>query len=521
MSAASCFLMEDQFLCSICLDVFTDPVTLPCGHNFCNTCITNNWDVNTPYRCPVCQRLYFTRPELHVNTFISGMAAQFRQSVQRTSSSSSLQQQAARPGEVPCEVCAGPKLKALKSCLVCLASYCETHLEPHLTVTGLKRHQLIDPVENLEGRMCSKHDKLLELFCKTDQMFVCFLCTYSDHKNHDIVPLKEEYEGKKAELKKRNIQIQQMIQKRHQKLQEIKHSVDLSKQRADREIAEGVQVFTALKASVDRDQAEFIKTIKEELSTTEKQAEGFIKDLEEEISELKKRSAEVEQLSRSEDHLHLIQSISSLTSAKPTKDWTKVRVRPQSYAGTVRRTLIQLETTVSEQITSAFVAEIKRLQHSAVAVTFDPRTVPPKRSRSNNCRCVFDHHGFTSGRFYFQLQVSRWSRWTFGVATDTYKTGRIRLSPRNGFWTLSVLSGRCFASGKPAVLVSPEDHYENVGVLVDYDEGLVLFYDTDSAGLIYSFTDCLFGGKLYPFFSPCDSPRGDVDFHEERELLLH
>ncbi|XP_078134215.1 protein jagged-2-like [Sander vitreus] len=83
------------------------------------------------------------------------------------------QQEAAKPGEVPCDVCTGTKLKALKSCMVCLASYCETHLEPHLTISGLKRHQLIDPVENLQGRMRVKHDKLLELFfpdpCYTHQ----------------------------------------------------------------------------------------------------------------------------------------------------------------------------------------------------------------------------------------------------------------------------------------------------------------------------------------------------------------
>ncbi|KAJ4944986.1 hypothetical protein JOQ06_013525, partial [Pogonophryne albipinna] len=181
---------------------------------------------------------------------------------------------------------------ALKSCLVCLTSYCETHLEPHLTASSLKRHQLIDPVENLEDRMCLKHDKPLELYCKTDQTCVCMLCHFSDHKMHDVVPLKEGYEGQKAELE---TDIQQMIQKRQLKIEEIKHSVDLSKEEADGEIAEGVQVFTALKASVERGQANLINTIKEKQKTTENQAEDFIKELEQEISELKKRSSEVEQ----------------------------------------------------------------------------------------------------------------------------------------------------------------------------------------------------------------------------------
>ena len=149
-----------------------------------------------------------------------------------------------------------------------------------------------------------------------------------------FVPLKDEYEEKKAELGKTEAEIQQMIQKRRLKIQEIKHSVDLSDEDADREIAEGVQVFTALKESVERGQANLIDTIKEKQKTTEKRAEDFIKELEQEISELTKTKTDVEQLKRSEDQLHLLQSVQSLVAAPPTKDWTEVSIRP-SYVGIV------------------------------------------------------------------------------------------------------------------------------------------------------------------------------------------
>uniref|UniRef100_A0A3B4UXE9 E3 ubiquitin-protein ligase TRIM11-like n=1 Tax=Seriola dumerili TaxID=41447 RepID=A0A3B4UXE9_SERDU len=440
MSAASCLLTEDQFLCSICLDVFTDPVTTPCGHNFCNKCITEHWDVNVPNQCPNCKEVFYIRPELRVNTFISEMA--------------------------------------LKSCL------------------------LIDPVENLEGRVCMNHDKLLELFCKTDQMCVCMLCTYSDHKAHD-----------KAELKETEAEIQQMIQKRRLKLQEIKRSVELSKERADRETAEGVQVFTALKESVERGQAEFIRTIKEKQRRTEKQAEDFIKELEQEISELKKRSSEVEQLSLSEDHLHLIQSFSSLNTAPPTKDWREVSVRSPSHEGTVVRAVIQLEETLIKQMKKFFEAQLKRVQQYAVDVTLDPDIVHPKPTQSNDkqqvnerhvCRCVLSKQGFTSGRFYFEVQVSRWSTWTLGVTTESNVKREITLSTNNGFWTLCLKrQGGYHVSTDPSVRLPLKSRPEKVGVFVDYEEGLVCFYDVDTAALIYSFTSCSFTDKLHPFFSPC------------------
>ncbi|XP_042283927.1 E3 ubiquitin-protein ligase TRIM39-like [Thunnus maccoyii] len=526
MSAASCLLSEDQFLCCICLDVFTDPVTTPCGHNFCKNCITENWNVNVPCQCPMCKEIFNIRPDLKVNTLLTEMVSQFRQEAQQKASSSSSEQQAAKPGEVPCDVCTGTKLKALKSCLVCLTSYCETHLEPHLTVSGLKRHQLMDPVENLEDRMCMKHDKPLELFCKTDQTCVCMLCFVVDHKTHDVVPLKEEYEGKKAELGKTEAEIQQMIQKRRLKIQEIKRSVNFSKGNAEKEIAEGVQVFTTLMKSVERRLNELIETIEEKQRTTEKQAEDFIKELEQEISELKKRSSEVEKLSRSEDHLHLLQNFPSLKAAPPTKDWTEFSIRPPSYEGTVVRAVTQLEETLSKEMKKLFEAELKRVQQYAVDVTLDPDTahphlilsddekqvkhgdvkkdLPENPERFSNCVSVLGKQSFSSGRFYFEVQVKWKTKWTLGVARELInRKENIPLSPQDGYWTVCLRNRKEYsACNNSLVRLSLKSRPKKVGVFVDYEEGLVSFYDADTAQFICGFFGWSFTEKLYPYFSP-------------------
>ncbi|XP_075947823.1 E3 ubiquitin-protein ligase TRIM21-like [Anarhichas minor] len=532
MAAANYLSSEDQFLCSICLDVFTDPVTTPCGHNFCKNCITEHWNTSDRCQCPMCNEVFNTRPDLRINTFISEMVVQFRQSAQQKTSSS--EKQESKPGEVPCDVCTGTKLMALKSCLVCLASYCETHLEPHLTASRLKRHQLIDPVENLEDRMCTKHDKPLELFCKTDQMCVCMLCPILDHKMHEFVPLKEEYEGKKVELKKTEAEIQQMIQKRRLKIQEIKHSVDLSEEDADREIAEGVQVFTDLKESVERGQANLINTIKEKQKTTEKQAEAFIKELEQEISELMKRSTEVVQLSLSEDHLHLLQSVqsSNIHHPPPTKDWTKVSVPPASYEGTVVRAVVQLEETLSKEMKKLVEAELKRVQKFAVDVTLDPDTANPelilsddgkqvkhgdvRKNLPNNperysfYNVVLGKQSFSSGRFYFEVQVKRKTKWDLGVARESINRKRqIQPSPQEGYWTIWLRNENEYeALAGPSVSLSLKSQPQKVGVFVDYEEGLVSFYDVDAAALIYSFTGCSFTEKLLPYFCPCNNDGG-------------
>nr|XP_046234441.1 zinc-binding protein A33-like [Scatophagus argus] len=526
MSAASSFLSEEQLLCSICLDVFTEPVTIPCGHNFCKNCITSHWNINIQSYCPMCKDAFDRRPEVRVNTILSEVAAQFRQSAIKRTISCSVQKRATS-GDVLCEVCTKTKMKALKSCLVCLTSYCESHLEPHYRIPGLKRHELIDPVENLEDRMCKRHDRPLELFCKTDQMYVCRLCIATDHKRHHFSPLKKEYEQKKAALAENEAKIHQMIQERRVKIQQIKQSVKLSREDADRETAVSVQVFTALIQSVERSLAQLTDVIEETHKTTEKQAEVLVQELEEEISELTNRSAEVEQLSRTEDHLQFLQSFPSLNPVPPTKDWTKVRVR-SSYEGAVRRAVAQLEEALSKDVGKMCAdIKLKKAQQYMVDVTLDPDTASPylilsedgkqvkcdeiQKSVSDNpkrfsvCNAVLGSQSFSLGRFYYEVDVTGKTDWDVGVASESVmRKGKIRLSPKNGYWTVWLRKGTEYkALAGPGVLLSLKSKPQKVGVFVDYDEGLISFYDADTAALIYSFTGCNFTEKLYPYFSLC------------------
>ncbi|KAM8740197.1 E3 ubiquitin-protein ligase TRIM21-like [Acanthopagrus schlegelii] len=533
MAAASSLLSEDHFLCSICLDVFTEPVTVPCGHNFCKSCITEHWDISVRCECPMCKKQFCSRPELHVNTVVSEMAA----GVKELSGGS--ERPGAQPGDVPCDVCAETKRDALKSCLVCLASYCETHLEPHRRVAGLRRHKLIDPVQNLEGRVCTKHERPLEMFCKTDRMCVCQVCAVTDHKPHHVVPLEEEYDGRMAELGETEAEVQQMIQERRLKIEQIERSVKLSREDADRRTAESVQVFAALIQSVQRSLAEHIDTIQEEQKTTEEQAEGFVRELEEEILKLTKRNAELQQLSRSGDHLQFLRSFPSLNPAPPTKDWKKIRVH-SSCGRTAWKAAAQLEETLSKELKKLCAdAELKRVRRYAVDVTLDPDTanpylilsddgkrvkcgdvrknVPDNAGRFSSC-AVLGKQSFSSGRFYYEVQVKGKTKWDLGVAGESVsRKGENTLCPENGYWAIWLRNENEYrALAGPSVRLLLKSKPKRVGVFVDYEEGLVFFYDVDAAEPIFSFTGCNFTGKLYPYFSPCPSDGGK----NSRSLVL-
>ncbi|KAK0136069.1 Zinc finger protein RFP [Merluccius polli] len=520
MASANTSWSEDNFSCSICLDVFNSPVTTPCGHNFCRTCITKFWDDQVQYKCPSCNELFHTRPDLRVNTLLSQMVDQFRRSVRVK------EQPSVEPGEVPCDVCTGTQLKAVKSCLVCLISYCHTHLEPHERVAGLKKHRLVEPMDRLEDRMCKKHERLLELFCQTDQVCVCQFCTDGDHRSHPVVPLKEEYEMKTAQLGKIEFEVQQMIQERKIKIKEIKDTVDRSKADADRQIADGMQVLTALISCVEKWRDDFNQTVKEKLKSTEKQAEGLIKELEQEIEELTNRRSEVKQLSHTEDHLHFLQTSSSLKNPPPTRDWTTVEVRPPPYIGSLRRSLDQLEETLNmERKKLCDDAELKRVQQYEVDVTLDPDTAHPYLILSENGKQV--HHGgveknlpdnhkrftwqlwvltrqsFSSGRFYFEVQVENKTAWRLGVARGPMnRKGQLIVTPEKGYWNILFANHQLVFNDDPAVSLPLRAELQKVGVFVDYDEGLVSFYDVEARVHIYSATGCTFSEPLYPFLGP-------------------
>ena len=86
----------------------------------------------------------------------------------------------------------------------------------------------------------------------------------------------------------------------------------------------------------------------------------------------------------------------------------------------------------------------------------------------------------------------------------------IQLSPQWGYWTICLRNGNEYkALDAPSVRLSLKSRPQKVGVFVDYEEGLVSFYDVDTAALIYSFTGCCFNGKIYPILSPCNNDGGN------------
>ncbi|XP_019910102.2 zinc finger protein RFP-like [Esox lucius] len=538
MASAGSLLSEEQFLCPICLEVFSSPVTTPCGHNFCKDCIHRYWHSTSLCQCPMCKQRFSRRPELRVNTFIAEVADQFRRSVEKMATARCPQDPPAdrapprttQPGEVPCDVCPGSHVKALKSCLECLASYCAIHLEPHQILATFKRHNLIEPLMNMEDRVCKRHQKLLGLFCRSDHTYVCQTCAEKRHQKHNVVTLEEESRERRSQIGKMEDAMQQMIQGRQQRVEEIKRTIQAGRINAEREVREGSRVFADLVHSIQRSQAELIEVIDAKQKAAERRAAGLIEELEGEITELKRSSVELEQLVRTDDHLHLIRNVPSLRTPPNAKDWSEVSVPSVLYVGTVRRAArragSQFEETLKNEVKRLCDIELSRVQQCTVDVTLDPDTAHPKLIISDNGKqvahgnkalnlpdnperfypgiSVLGREGFSSGRFYYEVQVKGKTEWDIGVGRESVnKKGGNTLNPERGYWTLGLRNRtEYWALTTPPVPLPLPEKPQTVGVYVDWDAGQVSFYNVDSRSHIYSFTGYIFTERLYPYFNP-------------------
>lgn len=187
--------LAEELTCSICLEPFREPVTTPCGHNFCGACLDKTWpDHGSPYRCPQCRTAYQARPQLRKNTVLCTVVDQFLQAelareaivdgwtppTRATAPSST--------GQVSCDHCL--KEAAVKTCLVCMASFCQEHLRPHLDSPAFRDHQLQPPVHDLLHRKCPQHNRLRDFFCPEHSECICHICLV-EHKTCSPVPLSQ------------------------------------------------------------------------------------------------------------------------------------------------------------------------------------------------------------------------------------------------------------------------------------------------------------------------------------------
>ncbi|XP_030290787.1 tripartite motif-containing protein 16-like [Sparus aurata] len=324
-------LDRETFSCPICLDLLKDPVTIPCGHSYCKNCIKDHWDTEDEkriYSCPQCRKSFTPRPELLKNTMLAALVEELKKTGHQAAPADHCY---AGPEDVACDVCTGRKLRAVKSCLVCLASYCEKHLQPHYDVAPLKKHKLVEPSEKLQENICSRHDEVLKMFCRTDQQCICILCSIDEHKGHDTVSAAAERTERQRELEGSRHNIQQRIQDREEDVKLLQQEVEAINGSADKAVEHSEKIFTQLIHLMEERRSDVKQQVRSQQETEVSRVKELQEKLEQEITELKRKDTELKKLSHTEDHNQFLHNYPSLSALSESTHSSSINIRPLKY----------------------------------------------------------------------------------------------------------------------------------------------------------------------------------------------
>ncbi|XP_014902399.1 tripartite motif-containing protein 16-like [Poecilia latipinna] len=319
-------LGRESFSCSICLDIFRDPVTIPCGHSYCMNCIKNLWDQEDKrgiHSCPQCRKTFTPRPDLGKNITLAALVEQLQKTGLQAAPAD---HRYAGPEDVACDFCTGRKLKAIKSCLVCLASYCEKHIQAHFDEPQLRNHRLVEPSKNLQENICS----------------------VDEHKGHDTVSAAAERTERQRELEERRGNIQQRIQDREKDVKLLQQEVEAINHSADKTVEDSEKIFTELIRLLQKRSSDVKQQIRSQQETEESRVKDVQEKLEQEITELKRKDAELEQLSHTEDHNQFLLNYPSLPALSESTHSSSINIRPLRHFEDVTAAVSELREKLQD-----------------------------------------------------------------------------------------------------------------------------------------------------------------------------
>ncbi|XP_041841134.1 tripartite motif-containing protein 16-like [Melanotaenia boesemani] len=323
-------LDEEGFSCSICMDLMNDPATIACGHSYCMECIKTHWDEEERRRfpsCPQCRETFTPRPVLVKNVMLAALVDELKM----TGEAAPAAHHYAGPEDVACDVCPVKKLKATKYCLVCLASYCEKHLQPHHDAPPLQKHKLVDPSQKLQEQICSVHNEVIKIFCRTDQRSICYLCLMNEHKGHETASVPTERAEKQKELEVRRKQIQQRIQDEEKDVKLLQQEVEAINGSADKAVEDSEKIFTELIRLIQKRRSDVKQQIRSQQETEVTRVKELQDELKQEITELKWKDAKLVQLSHTEDHNHFLHNYPTVAALGEARRSPSITDRPLTY----------------------------------------------------------------------------------------------------------------------------------------------------------------------------------------------
>ncbi|XP_068780048.1 zinc finger protein RFP-like isoform X1 [Struthio camelus] len=452
--------LEQEVTCPICLGDFEEPVMTACGHNFCRGCVQQERGLSgAPFPCPLCRepvRASSLRPNLQLGTVA--------QLVQRLAL-----QQSGAPGQ---------------------------------------------------ASACQAHGEALRLFCREDEALICVICREARaHRAHAVLPLEEAAQEYEEELAR----VAQGLREHRTELQQAQaHGAAEAAQllgRLGRERRLVAAACEELRRALAEEEQALLGRLAELDGEVTRRREQHAAGLSARMADLSALMAELEE-TRRQPAARLLQDARSAMSRAKKGIAAAPRLRVSDVQESIQA-FPQEKTTLQSLV--GFLG-LRRAAACAVDVTLDPATahpnlilsgdrksvrhgdrrqeLPDNPERFSVCVCVLGREQFTGGRHYWEVHVEDHLDWDLGVCRESVKRKvNVKLSQENGYWAVYLRGGIYKVSTSPPATLPVTTAPERVGILLDYEAGVVSFYNLTDRSHLFTFTSS-FSETLRPYFSP-------------------
>ncbi|XP_072768993.1 tripartite motif-containing protein 16-like [Nerophis lumbriciformis] len=558
MAAATISVEQDELICSVCLELLREPVTLPCGHSYCLTCVQDYWSGSRQkgqYTCPQCRQVFSPKPPLNRNQVLGELLDKLQQS--------GLKDAPLPTRDVKCGLCpSGEESRAVKSCVTCSEFYCAAHLRAHEGRFRGRGHSLVPLVVTpqtsvCKEKLCPYHHKVVRSYCRVDHEGACSRCVKSQHKGHEVVQLVDERASQQRKLQEASLKCEQNLKESEK---ELRYAVRYIKHATEAAVEESERIFSKLIRAMEKQRGDVKEMIRGREQAALAQTEHLLEKVEREMMEVRRGEAELEKLSRLDDHLHFLQKCRVLHF--PTK---KVQIPntdtfPYLMYKSIRGGLAELRDSLDESLQREFnrisdkVSSLKETSnpnpsekmrvtidahiphdsepksreeflHYAQDLELDPNTANPYLSLSEDHRMATTRsepqpyppnpERFTSwaqvlcragmaGRCYWEVEWAGKGGTSVGVCYRSMgRSGSgsdSKLGHNSKSWSLDCTHGGCtFGHDKHSVGVATLGG-NRIGVYLNFRGGVLSFYSVSDSMVHLHSVQTTFNQPVYPGF---------------------
>ncbi|XP_018426887.1 PREDICTED: E3 ubiquitin/ISG15 ligase TRIM25-like [Nanorana parkeri] len=480
--------LREELSCSICLERYMDPVSLQCGHNFCQHCIKSALDAQEQsgiYTCPECRAEYPDRPQPEKNRKLCNIVecylmAHLEEDPEET--------------KILCTYCDFVE-PAVKMCLQCETYFCSRHLNHH---NNSVNHFLLDPTTSLENIQCPTHNKMLKYYCFQDESCVCVSCfATGDHRGHVVQPIYEVSEVKTKEIRhvletltSGKSEMEKGLQTTRYHLEKVQKNADSITQRVNGFFEDIQEQLNSLKKRI-------LGELNRQTEEARSQVSDLIKQMEVKSDKMTRRINHIQDICNNQDPFYILQGhklardvFETVSGADKTSHL--IDLNEGLVSNILHTGLVDILTSVKKYV---YVGNVSTLlmdastAHNKMELSADLKTVadsdtnhgrPGSPLRFVVYNQVLSVNAYTEGQHYWEVETSKTGIWDIGLAYPSIeRDGKPSgIGDNDKSWCLRKYTKKYMAAhNSKAQSLLHEQCSQVIGMYLDYEAGRLSFYE--------------------------------------------